>query len=525
MPDRRRGARSLALPVVVVALAAAAWCLAGSTGGVPPPPAARPPGADVVLAAETADVVAAERQEVAASASIYGRVTDATGVALADLQVEAVRQPTEQEPLRPGRTPLATSDGNGSFRFEQLEAGSYRVRLQSDRGVERAVTLPQGRRVRADLRLADDRCVVELVLMRQGETVTSGRVMVALAGGDTHFHVPTAGVFRFVAPVGQHRLCVCAAGATARSSPLRSSGAMFVAELPLEIPAGRRTLEVRLDVPVPSLEVTASDGGSAPFRDLKFTIAGTTAIAPCEATFEFVAVDGHRGQLRELPPGTWTVTAISPQLDAEPQQIEVPQSHGMHRMVITGRRAAVVRLDLRDLDGQPFPLQRLGKAVVERLPPLRSRTRERPCRDVAALLDPRPDGTVLGFAAVPLGAAEWSLRDVDVDGARHFLPFEPAPAPHIDVIGDGRDTLMLCVQPRALVELVACERSGRQSPRARMRVFLGETLVAPCDEPDRAAWQSCLPPGEYRVVIDYPDTTREHRVFVERDNLRLRLRR
>ena len=85
-------------------------------------------------------------------------------------------------------------------------------------------------------------------------------------------------------------------------------------------------------------------------------------------------------------------------------------------------------------------------------------------------------------------------------------------------------------QPRAFVQLVACGSTGMETPQASVEVFLGSKKVAPMGVLRRSRWQGCLPPGEYRVVVraegaDAADAaTREHRVFVQRQNLWLRLR-
>jgi len=178
-----------------------------------------------------------------------------------------------------------------------------------------------------------------------------------------------------------------------------------------------------------------------------------------------------------------------------------------------------------------LPLSTSMRRHADRLPPLRCGAREIPCGDIGKDLVPRRDHTVPGFAGVPPGPAEWPLVDREVDGAVQFVMFEPLPAPRLEVVGRGQNVLTVCVEPRAFVDLVACHRGGMEAPFARIRVFRGERRVVPIGEPDRSRWQAFLPPGEYRVEIEYgaagdaPGERREHVLFVQHRDVNLRLRR
>jgi hypothetical protein len=139
------------------------------------------------------------------------------------------------------------------------------------------------------------------------------------------FLVPDrAGSYQMFVPPGRHLLRVCGGGAAQRSVPLSSGGAIFVAELPLDVPAGPDLLERTLMLSTTALAVVAGDGGHQPVPQLKFTLEGRTTYGDCETKFEFVPGDGATGVLPEVPPGKWVLTADSPRFDAEPQLVEVP---------------------------------------------------------------------------------------------------------------------------------------------------------------------------------------------------------
>ncbi len=470
--------------------------------------------------AELGPAVAVERRAAEpVGTAVFGRATDARGEALLGWHVELLRR---RDTAAFGssfhtRGKLLPTDAEGGFAFEAIEPGSYQLQIEGSGAPPLAVDLAAGERRRADLQLADDRCAVVLALTRGGVPLLDRRIQLVFADGEEHFLTASEGEYQFPAPVGCHRLRVAGSGAGARTAPLREAG-YFVAELPLVVPPACASLRRTVEVPAPALEVVASDGGNAPFPYLTFAVDGRPAFGGGIASWEFGAPDGRVGRLDELPPGEWTVTARSPYFAAKPQRLQIAQGGDVHHVVITGCRSAVVRLDLRDLGGQPYHLA------------LRSGDSELACTDVAKALVPRAEGAVLGFANVPVGPATWPVADREVAGELQFLMFDAMPSPTLEVLAAGDNSLTLCVQPRAFVQLVACGSTGMETPQASVEVFLGSKKVAPMGVLRRSRWQGCLPPGEYRVVIreqgaDAADAaTREHRVFVQRQNLWLRLR-
>lgn len=535
---KRAPGRVWFLLLPLLGAAALAWVVWSAWGEAPPPAGGAQFGdTAIVHAAEApAATAAAERHEVEQQLpGIFGRVVDVQGHAAAGFEV--VLQPEDEEastmPLRTPSVPTpktARSDDDGNFAFAPLHAGAYHVGLRRFGGGMQQVVLADGERRRVDLQLAQPLCAVTMQLLRNGEPITSGRVKVRFGEADERFVAAEEGAFRFQTPPGRYQVLVCGGGAASNSTPWSMAGALYVAELALEVPAGQATFACTFALATNPLDVVVTSDGSGPLPKLQFTVRGTNAWGGAESTFTFESPDGRTGSLAELPPGDWTITAESPYLDAEPQPLQVAPGAGAQRVVIDGRRTTVVRLDLREQDGSAYVMPMLAKSFADSLPPLRCGGRELPCEDVAAALVPRPDGIVLGFQRVPPGLATWSLDDAQVDGVWHFLMFEPLPAAQLDVQPLGDNTLSIYLQPRAFVEIVACQKNGMESPRASVQVWLGQTQVAAVGVVRRSRWQGFLPPAEYRVVIEEaPEdgdaaNRREHHVFVERRNLNLRLR-
>jgi hypothetical protein len=153
------------------------------------------------------------------------------------------------------------------------------------------------------------------------------------------------------------------------------------------------------------------------------------------------------------------------------------------------------------------------------------RSGDAPCIDIGPLLQVRDSGAVPGLGRVPLGPTTLHWTDREVDGEAFFLPFDPPPPLALDVVADDRNVALVFVEPRAFVTLVACERGGMESPGATIRVLQGERTVRPIVSERRSRWESCLPPGSYRAIVEYADAVREHQILVERTHLTQRLRR
>ncbi|MBX3464529.1 MAG: carboxypeptidase regulatory-like domain-containing protein [Planctomycetes bacterium] len=550
MPDDGRRRRAWAGGFAAAALAAVGFVvLRGGVGsGVPPPgavevpvAAGEPPADGGAAGAPSAfATVAAERAIAEAPGrAIVGRALGVDGAPLVDWLVGLTahrRLPLLPDAARPfGSSPGSSlerrrdgwetrSDGSGRFRFDGLEVGAYTVRLVDAVGVAADCTVGPLAAAVVELRLAVEHCAVELVLTHRGERWRATRVFLRSTDGGSRWHALVDGAVCFPAPPGQYRVQVPASLRLRGRSDQWVHSDEFVADLPFAVPPWRTHLRLQLEVTAPSLELIADHGGAEPIPQLAFTLAGTRSFGGNHAEFEFAADDGKGIRLPGVPPGDWTVTARSPYFMAEPVALRLPEGASAHRLVIAGRRAAIVPLDLRTANGRPFRPPVATDLWLAGLPPLVRDGVELPCRDVGPSLLPRRDGPVPGFAGVPPGRAEWPLVDRTVDGQLVFLPFEPASVQPFEVRAGDATALTVGVAPRAFVELIGCRSNGMEWPQARVRVHHGDRLVRPLGAPDGARWQAFLPPGEYRVVVARADGEREQALFVRTQDVSLRLR-
>ncbi|HEX5050357.1 MAG TPA: carboxypeptidase-like regulatory domain-containing protein [Planctomycetota bacterium] len=538
MPERRRVAPPRRGPAVLAAAAlaigAAAWWLWLSSGAPIAPPAPQ----DAALAADVSLSPAPAGGEQAAPASvrverpapgITGTAADAVGAALSGWTVELFAA-ASAEPRDEGAEPRelrglgkrTPTDGRGVFAFEGFAPGTYWVALTHERSCRQRVVLAPGERREVSLRLRADRVAVSGTLTHGGEVDKDRWVAIVCADGRELSAGPDAnGHIRCVLPPGLHRLRVIG---TLRA---KGGGPTFLREYPLAVPAGVATSRWQFEVGGTGLVLSVDTGAPDPIEGLAFAVEGRTALGDTEASFP-VAVHDGRGALRELPPGSWTVRATSPWLlPVPPQELLVGPGDARLRLVLPARRAAVVRLEIAGPDGRQLALP------LASLPPLLVAGEQRPCVDVLRCApDPPPRGwrpdlarpAVPGYVSVPPERAELLLSDRELDGATLFLPFEPVAGTCIDVVAGATNRLALEVVPRAFVDLRACERSGREDPFARIEVFAGEQRVRSIGSTDSQRWQSYLPPGDYRAVVDRRGRSTESWVRVDRADVQRRLR-
>ncbi len=466
---------------------------------------------------------------------IVGTVRDAAGRALCGWAVllnaqgkpalpavvslgRAALDAERSSPPRIGKRAVTAADG--TFTFEDLAPGECEVTLEKDQRVVERFVLAPGERRAVSLRLLADRVAVTVTLTKGGDPDQGHGIEVVLANGNRVSADPDQhGLIRCVLPAGLHRLRVH------RSAPgLMGGGLPFTSEHSLDVPRGVPTADRQFEVGGTTLEVAVDDGAAGPIDALMFTVEGRTTIGVNEHTFTFGGRDGRCGVLEELPPGRWTVRAGSPWLTAVPPQEVVCGSWDQRaRIAFTAQRATIVRLSVLSTTG-PLALP------VAALPPFRSGGEERPCVNLAAILpagSSRAGATktaVAGYTSVPLGRGDLMLEDRDLDGAVQFLPFDPVASTCIDVVDGDHNEVTLHVEPRALVDLRGCERGGREDLTARIQVFAGDRRVRAFDQQQSHRWQSFLPPGDYRIVVDRQGRIREEFLRVDRTNLQRRLR-
>jgi hypothetical protein len=234
---------------------------------------------------------------------------------------------------------------------------------------------------------------------------------------------------------------------------------------------------------------------------------------------EWLHTTGHdRAEVKRLLPGRYHVRATGLEiLPGAAIGFDVRPGDRTLEVVVTVREAAIVRLSLRTNGGQPV----LADPHV--LPSLVIDGQPYPCVDLAKGRRGTYSWRNVGYRSLPPGNATLSCADDVIDGELSFLPFDPPP-PVSTRVEAGRNDIVLEVERRAVVDLRACERSGREQLGASITVFQGDRKVRSLDCDTERRFRSFLPPGEYRVAVDRNGLLREHALLVARQDIVLRLR-
>jgi len=130
---------------------------------------------------------------------------------------------------------------------------------------------------------------------------------------------------------------------------------------------------------------------------------------------------------------------------------------------------------------------------------------------------------LIGWQSVPPGPAEVVFADRRKNGEVEFLPFDELPLRRHEVVLGTRNEIVVDVVPRALVDLRACDATGREDPAARLVVHDGSDIVSGQTSASQR-WVSAMPPGDYRVVVTHRTREREHLLRVGRRDLAVRYR-
>lgn len=450
-------------------------------------------------AAPAAPAVSREEQ---AAAVVHGVLFDAGGAPLADWPVQLTRS---------GRDPVeCTSTADGAFAFGGVEPGRCRVFPFDAEAVRCELDLANGDDRGIELRLPVGSCAFTGRVTVNGGPAYRVRLRADLADGATRGMVPGAGgVVRQLLPAGEHVL---------RAIAERD---VVFDEWPLAIGARTATLRWVLSVSTPRLVADVDDGGGEAIEAFELVATGSTLFGETR-TLRSHPIPGRRAAL-DLPPGRWSVTAQSPSLQTmPPQELEIARGQRRAELHFRGQRAAKVELALRRADGRAFrPV--LPAAWLPCLDALWNGEHTTPCVELE-----RTSGfggpAKLGLVSVPLGAGRLQWSDGVVDGQWSFLPFAPVPPLAVHVQAGAPNVATVVVEPRARVELVACERGGRELLQGALRVFAGEREVRSRPTPRATRFESFLPAGPYRAVIEHPGGTVEHRVDVCASDLQLRVR-
>lgn len=535
------GPRLLVVLLVVVAVAFVGWSWSAHTRV--PAPSDRGRVVDAVGGALSSDVAAApaavdapssdepERTSEAGSASIAGVLLDSAGQPLVGWRI--LLRPKGSRPVGDVAPAGVETGENGQFQFRDLDAGAYELRL--DRAFDQdlllrrlsrsrdpalsVLELAAGEARQVEVRLPPDCAAVSGFVTKRGKAAAGCVVHVTIAPDQQRFvHVDGQGTYRCVLPAGRHRVDVRAERGS--SGFKRQAGPLVWCERELVVPAAAGTVRWDIDLAVTVLELVVVEGASVGDY-LHFQIAGHSDVDRDFHTFE-VDTANCRAEV-EVPPGKWTIGVLGRGLVAQaPHVVEVPAGLPHLRLEFTVVPAGIVRMAFEQPGGRPFYLPTNSPSMLALLPEIVAGPNRLPCRMIPAPEGPLTGAALPGYENVPIGPATLQAQDRVQDGALVHLPFDPIESVAIEV-APGRRDVVVPVQPRAFVTLIACGRGGGEDSRGRIKVFRGDTLVQPACSPQQARWQAFLPPGEYRVVIDRENGPTEDRLFVDRASMVVRL--
>jgi hypothetical protein len=490
--------------------------------GAPPPglpPAASEPdaptsaGLAVAVSLAPAAAPSAEREPMPSGrTAVLGalRLQDGEPLPGQTVQLQAMKPRRIDQFLdHDGAPPLpaaaATTADDGTFAFEDLAAGRYRVSVGATLGVAaEEFDLAAGERRHCAFVVPG--VLVDGSVHAGAATVPFARYIVHRAGEEEcRGRADAHGAFALAVPPGAYEVQVFT-----DVWPVAPIGVHAVV-----VPHAARTTW-RLAVAATDLEVVVHDADGNPAAAFTARLDGVLAGNGERAVREFAGRQG-RAAFERIPAGRWTVAVRSAGFVAPPPRELVTQgSIPRERVDFLVAPATVVPLVLQRPDGSPW---RLDPAL---LPWLDVGDQHVPC---TALGDGERGARVpIGYAGVPIGRAVLRLQDREQGGEHVFLPFDPLPERHCEVRPGQPAPLVLDVVPRAFVDLRACEASGREDFTARLQVFAGQRAV--CRQPEDKAyrWAAHLPPGDYRVTVERPGHFREHALCVDRADVTLRLR-
>lgn len=552
----------VAASAVALAFGAAAAGLgaAGMFGGIP---AASPPrpGQGAQAAATTAasgpatpaPATAAPRERVDAGVAVVLR--DAGGAPLAGSRV-ALRstdpdRSRDEPPRRVGRDarslrqlldgssvpdvrpghPTKLTDGDGRCEWRHPGAGGFRVEVVDRPAVGASFELAADRGRLVELRLPDDLVVVTGRFVRGDQVERDLTARVDLAAGGVERASPEGrdGDILLLLSAGTHRLRAVAYHPGARAdrrgesltwsgpaAPPDADGWLCFADELLTVPAGVARFEWSVQVEGCDVALAVQTASGQPVGAVDVEVDGTALRDGQSVAHTLRSGGDSRALLRRLPPGVYRVGVRGDHVLADDgHELRVLVGDRRLELPVVVAPAATVRVQVRDRQGRSITVPR------ELLPPLRAAGREFACAsDGGGVLG----GRVLRYVGVPPGPATLACADRLVDGAWHYLPFDPMPERTIDARPLADAVFDLDVEPRALVDLRGCERGGREQFDAEVAVFAGDRPVASLATGHASRWQAYLPPGDYRVTVDRQGVVREHAIVVARADLRLRLR-
>lgn len=400
------------------------------------------------------------------------------------------------------------ADEHGWCAFPGLSAGSYVLATRPFRCVERQLTLRAGEVLELEFRMPAGMVATTGQCLRAGKLAFHLHLKLRHRGELRSGGVARKGTFRIVLPQGGNQLSLM--GSVDPDIPCYQ----WLQSVPLGVARYAWSASVLCS----DLVVEVFESGASAVTSAMVTL---TYDPDGVAESQQQSIEKRVARFSWLPPGTYDVSVAGELIASPPpQRITLVRAHRLERLRFSVAPAtrvwlqlscALRHLDLKRHHGLPV-------LVSDGLPFTVSETR----------LPARNYGTVrwreFAYTGVPPGQFTLRSRDEVVDEQWRFLAY--------DLIDDvtavaqlGRDNkVALHVEKRALVDLRACEKGGREDFRASIEVFAGERRVHTHEVRGCQRFRSFLPPGMYRVVIDRGGVFKEHTIEVARKDLRLRLR-
>ena len=454
---------------------------------------------------EAASATETERanRDVVAAAGVYGRLLDNRGEPLAGFQVLfKLNESFREKPVTVG--------ADGKFAFPIVVAGEYTLSTAPFDLVAQRLTLVVGERREIDLRLSAEQVAVTFRILRRGQLETSSSLWLMEDGRRAFQPSPDPdGLFRIVLRAGSRSV-----GIENPATPIRKDRPCF--EQIVSIPADASRCERTLTMLATDLVVTVLDELGSIALNCRVMVRGEKHPFYPHEWANPVRPEGAAFSC--LPPGEYEVLVLGQDVFVPPSQhITVPAGDQQLALQFAVARAAPVRLVLRSR-GQ----------VVNGLPPESMPVLHDHDRDIHYTLLGSSKAQYrhrrFGFANVLPGLVTLHCADRLVEDELQYLAFEPIEPQSFAVVLGRENQIELQVEPRAMVDLRACETGGREQFGATIEVFAGEQKVRSHPVLGCQRFLSHLPPGDYRIVIDRGGQIREHSLLVARQDVRLRLR-
>tara|TARA_R110002073_G_scaffold28409_1_gene90175 strand:+ start:524 stop:2149 length:1626 start_codon:yes stop_codon:yes gene_type:complete len=462
------------------------------------------------------------REEVPLTGHIEGVVTMHSGEALPGFELLLQSNFTRIE---------ATTDGKGRYRSGPLRPGMYIVTAYLlENPLPRFATVVAGETTHVPIRALPNSCYIWGIVTRNGVLQVNRKV--TLQGRDDQgapcfmpLMTDEHGTYRIVARHGQYSIGVARGpGAFLVSYGVgdwhpRGDGPVATWEM-LELDANSPTV-IRLDLAVPPssvnlLVLNVNDG--SPIADARVSLTRQGAALPPYSSPRAITTtdDAGRIEFNDLPFGTYDVLVeasgfAAPELPA----LVIERSRMRHDLVV------------ELATGGTFEVELLNEAGETLTPPDRfsftATNEDSGHTRFISTQTTRLGSPYLQADHVALGTWSFEVRDEVHPEGIEFARYDPAGPFHVEVLPDERSTLKLQgLRERGRLTIETIQASGLVIRDAEIEVWTVDTnptraLLEHWDDASIRSSGLFLPPGEYRIVVDWRGRRIERTVTMTRD--------